>query len=149
MAVNSKALALLGITKDTPQIPGGEIVMEDGQPNGILLDNAMFAAYAAIPVPTREEIKDMLRAACALLGSYGITSCQSDDYCVFQNLPWQEINAAFRELEEGGELTVRVYEQANFTSLAALSGFVCANRGEPRKPLLIVLLAAAQAAIKG
>ena len=124
MAVNSKALALLGITKDTPQIPGGEIVMEDGQPNGILLDNAMFAAYAAIPVPTREEIKDMLRAACALLVSYGITSCQSDDYCVFQNLPWQEINAAFRELEEGGELTVRVYEQANFTNLPALSGFV-------------------------
>ena len=124
MAVNSKALELLGITKDTPQIPGGEIVMEEGQPNGILLDNAMFAAYAAIPVPTREEIKDMLRAACALLGSYGITSCQSDDYCVFQNLPWQEINAAFRELEDSGELTVRVYEQANFTNLASLSGFV-------------------------
>ena len=30
MAVNSKALEILGITADTPQIPGGEIVMEDG-----------------------------------------------------------------------------------------------------------------------
>ena len=29
-----------------------------------------------------------------------------------------------------------------------LMAHVCANRGEPRKPLLIVLLAAAQAAIK-
>ena len=29
-----------------------------------------------------------------------------------------------------------------------LLAHVCANRGEPRKPLLIVLLAAAQAAIK-
>ena len=124
MAVNSKALEILGITGDTPQVPGGEIVMEGGQPNGVLLDNAMFAAYAAIPVPDREEIKKMLRAACALLSSYGITSCQSDDYCVFQNLPWQEINAAFQELEAAGELTVRVYEQANFTGLPALTAFV-------------------------
>ena len=31
---------------------------------------------------------------------------------------------------------------------AGLLAHVCANRGEPRKPLLIVLLAAAQAAIK-
>jgi len=29
-----------------------------------------------------------------------------------------------------------------------LTAHVCANRGEPRKPLLIVLLVAAQAAIK-
>lgn len=124
MAVNTKALELLGITKDSPQIPGGEIVMEAGQPNGILLDNAMFAAYGAIPVPDWEDIKEMIRTACALLGSYGITSCQSDDYCAFQSLPWQEINAAFRELEDAGELTVRVYEQANFTNLASLAEFV-------------------------
>ena len=51
MVVNSKALELLGITKDTPQIPGGEIVMEDGVPNGILFDNAMDLVYAAIPAP--------------------------------------------------------------------------------------------------
>ena len=124
MAVNSKALEILGITADSPRIPGGEIVMENGKPNGILLDNAMDPVYAAIPVPSKADIQQMLRSAAAMLNSYGITSCQSDDYCVFQNLPWQEINAAFRELEERGELTVRVYEQANFTNLSALSGFV-------------------------
>lgn len=123
MAVNSKALELLGITADMPPIPGGEIAMEDGVPNGILLDNAMDLVYAAVPAPGKEDIKAMLRAACVMMNRYGITSCQSDDYCVFQNTPWQTINEAYRELEAEGTLTVRVYEQANFTNLPALSAF--------------------------
>ena len=124
LALNSKALELLDIHANTPQIPGGEIVMEAGLPNGILFDNAMDLVYAAIPAPGKEDIKDMLRSAAVMLNSYGITGCQSDDYCVFQNVPWQTVNEAYRELEESGELTVRVYEQANFTSLASLSAFV-------------------------
>ena len=124
MVVNSKALERLGITADTPQIPGGEIVLEDGIPNGILFDNAMDLVYAAVPAPDKVQIKAMLLAGCQALNSYGITSCQSDDYCVFQNTPWQVINEAYRELEAEGKLTVRVYEQANFTNLSALSAFV-------------------------
>ena len=124
MVVNSKALEVLNITGQTPQIPGGEIVMEDGQPNGILFDNAMDLVYAAVPAPSKEDLKAMLRAACKMLNSYGITSCQSDDYCVFQNVPLAVLNEAFRELEETGELTVRVYEQANFTNISDLARFV-------------------------
>ncbi len=124
MALNSKALEILGITADTPAIPGGEIVMEDGQPNGVLFDNAMDLVYAAIPAPMKEELKDMLRSASRMLNSYGITSCQSDDYCVFQNTPWETVNEAYRELEEDNELTVRVYEQANFNNVSDLAQFV-------------------------
>ena len=124
MAVNSKALELLGITAQTPQMDGGQIVMENGEPNGILFDNAMDLVYAAVPSPEKADLKAMLRAACAMLNSYGITSCQSDDYCVFQNTSWETINEAYREMEDAGELTVRVYEQANFTNLPALTGFV-------------------------
>ena len=123
MVVNSKALEILDITADSSQIPGGEIVMEDGIPNGILFDNAMDLVYAAVPAPTKDDLKQMLIAGCQMLNSYGITSCQSDDYCVFQNVPWQLINAAYRELEAEGLLTVRVYEQANFTNLSALTEF--------------------------
>lgn len=124
LAVNSKALELLGITADTPQVDGGQIVMENGQPNGVFFDNAMDLVSSNIPAPTKEEIKAMLRSACKALNGYGITSCQSDDYCVFHDLPWQVVNEAFHELEESGELTVRIYEQSNFTSLEALTGFV-------------------------
>ncbi len=124
LAVNSRALELLGITGDTPQPEGGEIVLEQGQPNGIFFDNAMDLILLRLPSPGKEELREMIRVACQELNRHGITSCQSDDYCVFQNLPWQTVNQVFQEMEATGELTVRVYEQANFTNLAALEGFV-------------------------
>lgn len=124
ISVNSKALELAGITADSPQPFGGEIVMENGQPNGILLDNAMDAVYNAIPVPDKETLKQMMRQACKALNSFGVTSCQSDDLAVFANLPWQTVLDAFRELENSGELTVRVYEQSNFSNIDDLKEFV-------------------------
>ena len=129
MVVNSYVLNLLGISANTPQPDGGQIVMENGTPNGVLFDNAMDPVYSAIPVPNRETLKDMIRLACRKLNRYGITSSQSDDYSVFPNVPWEEINAAFQELEVSGELTVRVYEQCNFTTLHNLKTFVEADNG--------------------
>ena len=124
LAVNSAALKLLGICAPLPEIPGGSIGMDRGEPNGLFFDNAMDLVLSKIPAPTLEETKRMIRLACRALNAHGITSCQSDDYCVFQNLPWQSVNQAFRELEAAGELTVRVYEQANFTTAEALRGFL-------------------------
>lgn len=124
LSVNTKALEMLGITASTPQIEGGQIVMEAGSPNGIFLDNAMELVMSAIPHPTKDDIKDMLRTAIATLNSLGITSCHSDDYSTLPGLPWQVVNQAYRELEAEESLTVRVYEQANFTNISALREFV-------------------------
>ena len=124
LVLNSKAIELLGITADTPQPEGGQIVLENGVPNGIFFDNAMEPIYESIPVPGREELKNMIRSACKALNAYGVTSSQSDDYCVFRTVHWNEINEAYRELERSGELTVRVYEQSNFTDLPSLTEFV-------------------------
>ena len=124
LVVNSKALEMLGITADTPQIDGGQIVMENGQPNGVFFDNAMELVYSSFPAPNKEEVKDMIRRACRALNAYGVTSSQSDDYCVFNGLSWQTVNEAYRELEAAGEMTVRVYEQANFTKAEELAAFV-------------------------
>ena len=124
LVLNSKAIELLGITADTPQPEGGQIVLEKGVPNGIFFDNAMEPIYESVPVPGREELKNMIRSACKALNAYGVTSSQSDDYCVFRSVHWKEINEAYRELEQSGELTVRVYEQSNFTDLPSLTEFV-------------------------
>ncbi len=124
LSLNSKAIELLNIPNDPAQPDGGQIVLENGVPNGIFLDNAMDPVYAAIPNPGKEDIKNMLRAACKALNGYGITSAHSDDYSTFSGLPWQTVNEAYRELEESGELTVRVNEQANFTNLPAFREFV-------------------------
>lgn len=127
LSVNSKALEILGITAETPQPEGGQIVIENGVPNGIFFDNAMDLVYAAFPAPGKADLKQMILAACADLNARGITSVQSDDYCVFRNLPWQIINEAFRELEQEGKLSVRIYEQANFTNVSALQEFIKAG----------------------
>ena len=124
LSVNSAAIDLLGITEKTPQPEGGEIVMERGVPNGVFFDNAMDLVLPHIPAPDKSELKEMILRACNALNIYGITSCQSDDYCVFHNLPWQTVNEAFQELETEKKLTVRVYEQANITTLDALKEFV-------------------------
>ena len=127
LVVNSKALALLGITGDTAQPEGGEIGMENGVPNGLFFDNAMDLIYSAMSAPDKDSVKDMIQNACRALNAYGVTSCQSDDYCAFSSLPWETVNEAFHELEASGELTVRVYEQANFTDLSSLKAFVSAG----------------------
>ena len=123
LCLNSKALDLLGIHGPV-EIPGGEVVTENGIPTGMLYDNAMDLVYAAIPAPTKADVKAMLRSACQALNAQGITSCHSDDYCVFQNLDWQVIHEAYRELEEAGQLTVKVWEQANFPSVENLRAYI-------------------------
>ncbi len=125
LCVNSKALELLGVTDDTPAPEGGAIGHdENGHLNGIFSDNAMDEyVYPKIPVPDKAEIKEMIKAACRQLNRFGVTSSQTDDYCMFRSVPWQTVNEAYRELEEEGELTVRIYEQSNFTSLDDLKEF--------------------------
>ncbi|MBQ7840731.1 MAG: amidohydrolase [Lachnospiraceae bacterium] len=124
LAVNSKALEILGITAETPVPEGGRIGMENGVPDGLFFDNAMDLVYGVISAPTKEEVKQMIRTACKALNGYGITGCHSDDFCVFHNVPWQQVKEAFEELEAAKELTVRVYEQSNFTQLSELKKFV-------------------------
>lgn len=73
-AANSKALELLGITRDTPDPVGGKIERdENGEPTGVLKEKAhMWAFYAAKYSP--EEIIQALVAADLELRSLGITS---------------------------------------------------------------------------
>ena len=123
LTVNTKALELLGITEDTPSPAGGEI----DYANGRFFDNAMEPVLNAIPMPDKDTLKDYIRAACAELNRRGITSCHSDDYCVFRQVPWQTVNDAYRELEAEGALTVRVREQANLTTVPELLEFLRAT----------------------
>ena len=55
--VNSKALELIGVTKDTPQIEGGRFdVDENGEPNGIFRENALDMVYSKFPMPTNYRL---------------------------------------------------------------------------------------------
>ncbi len=127
LVVNSKALEICGITTDTPDPEGGRIGREDGEPDGRFYEDGTNLIYDKLPIPGKEEIKRMIQMACKALNSYGVTSSQTDDYCVFRTVPWQTVNDAYAELEKEGNLTVRVYEQSNFTNLQDLKEFIDAG----------------------
>ncbi|MCR4855209.1 MAG: amidohydrolase family protein [Erysipelotrichaceae bacterium] len=121
--VNSIVLRIANINEDTKAPLGGAIDFE----HGLLYDNAMDLVEPFIPLPDKEELKQMIETGSKALNTFGITSCQSDDYCVFREIPFEIINEAFNELAKEGKLTVRVFEQSNFTDLKEFSRFVDAG----------------------
>lgn len=120
LVVNTKAMELLGLAEDFEQPEGGSIEAEDGR----FYDNAMDLIYQLMPAPTKDEIKKMIMTACKRLNAYGVTSAQTDDYCAFSNVDWSLIHEAYKELENEGVLSVRIYEQSNITSVEELKRFV-------------------------
>ena len=124
LVANTMALRLMGVTGHTPQPDGGRIALDaDGVPTGVLEDTAMSLAYACLPSPGREEIKDMLRTAFRAMNAVGVTSCHSDDLCNFEGVDFGEVIAAYRELADAGEMTVRVYEQSQMPTPERLRDF--------------------------
>ncbi len=72
---NSKALQLAGITKDSIDPPGGQIQRDkQGNPTGVLIDNAMLLVEKHIPPTNPAEIEAALNAAFKHLLALGITS---------------------------------------------------------------------------
>ena len=76
LLVNSKALEIAGITKDTPDPPSGEMERdENGEPTGILKEPGAQALVAAhVPLLTRQEKKTALMTTLSHLNANGVTS---------------------------------------------------------------------------
>ncbi len=72
---NTLALRLAGITRDTPDPPGGQIVRDaNGDPTGVLKDNAMDRVFAVIPPPPDIASDNALQRAMRYAASLGVTT---------------------------------------------------------------------------
>ena len=101
--VNSLALEIGGITKDTPNPQGGEILKnENGEPLGILTDTAAGFVTSKIPPLTAERKKEALLLAQDELFSYGLTTSLDAGSSV-------EDIQQMKELFESGDLKIRLY----------------------------------------
>jgi len=124
VAVNSKAIELAGITKNTPQPQGGEFeTLENGEPNGIFKDLARDMIYSIIGEQSKEEIKECILTALQMASSVGVTSIQTDDFWSIPSKDFKKIIKAYEELRAEGKLPVRVYEQCVLEDMKALESF--------------------------
>ncbi len=99
---NSLALAAAKITKDTPDVEGGTIVRgADGEPSGILKDNAMFLVAEVIPPPEAAAQDRALDAAMDHVAAQGVTS-------VHPVGEWDDLDVYERAHREG-RLRIRIY----------------------------------------
>jgi predicted amidohydrolase YtcJ len=102
--VNSRALELAGITRETPDPPDGRIERDGaGEPSGTLHEGAMDLVEKVMPRVTEEEWEEGLRVAQRYLHSLGITAWQ--DAIVGGSY---DTLGAYTAMAGRGELTARV-----------------------------------------
>ena len=98
---NSIALKAANITKETPNIEGGTIIhSSNGEPTGIIKDNAMKLVDRIIPEPS-EQMKDQsLEAAMQYVARQGVTSIHNMG-------TWDELKV-FERAHNEGKLRTRI-----------------------------------------
>jgi predicted amidohydrolase YtcJ len=100
--VNSRALELAHIDRDTPDPSDGRVERDDtGEPVGTLHEGAMDLVERLAPRPSQNELEEGIRRAQRYLHSLGITAWQ-DAWVTAETLP------AYRALADRGELSARV-----------------------------------------
>ena len=94
--VNSLALRLAGITKNTPDPIGGKIDKDsNGEPNGVLIDKASLLVESIIPKKTRLEEKDALKKGLIRTAQMGWTQLHDagsplSDYELLKEIKYEE-----------------------------------------------------------
>ncbi|WP_067452378.1 amidohydrolase [Actinomadura macra] len=100
--VNTVALRMAGITRDTEDPQGGKIVRDpSGEPTGLLLEAAKDLVTRYVPEHSEEERLDAIVSAMHTLNSLGITS-------VTDPIVWPELLRDYTTLHRQGRMTVRV-----------------------------------------
>jgi len=74
---NALAMQVAGVDKDTPDVPGGEIIRDAaGNPTGIFKDAARLLIDRVVPPPTTLQMEQAVAAAEKYAAENGVTSIQ-------------------------------------------------------------------------
>ena len=118
--VNSRALEIAGITRATPDPPGGRIGRDPatGEPTGMLLeDAAMNLVFGRIPEYTEAQRRRSFALVMEEASQYGVTSLQ-DNSVLFpgdsNNYGWKNY-LVLEQLRSEGKLKVRITEWLPFS----------------------------------
>lgn len=101
--VNSAALAIAGIDRDTPEIHGGTIRRdESGDPTGILVNAPMRLVNQRIPDRQDDDYELALQMALEQMAKHGLTSVHDARTDAYE---W----ALYRKFADQGRLLTRIY----------------------------------------
>lgn len=100
---NRMALEIAGITADTPDPDGGQLVRDSqGRPSGVFLNQATLLLEEHIPTPTVEETMGHNLAGLEVMAQHGYTS-------IHEAGSVRRYQEAFERLEAENRLPLRVY----------------------------------------
>ena len=108
---NQKALSIASVNASL-QLTGGELIVKNGQPTGILIDNAVELVNSKVPPISEVSFKKALHKAQENCLSMGLTTL---DDCGLDASTIEEL----KKLQKSGELKLRLYamlsdSKANF-----------------------------------
>lgn len=99
---NTAALRAAGVTRETKDVPGGEIVRDaNGEPTGVVKDNATSLVAGAIPDPLPGQEDAALDAAMRFVAEQGVTS-------VHNMGTWRDLDV-FARAHQARRLRTRIY----------------------------------------
>ncbi len=121
---NSAALRLAGITRQTPDPDGGTIVRDaDGEPTGVLKDNAMNLVFAAMPPLSEAETEEAIERATAHAAAHGVTQVH--------DMSAGGLLDTYRRLHAQGRLKTRIYGALPLADWQTLQAYIAQNgRGD-------------------
>ena len=121
---NGAALRGAGITRDTAEVDGGAIVHDaDGEPTGLLKDNARGLVDRIVPPPSAAEHDAALDAAMSYVAANGVTA-------VHHMGTWDDL-AVFERTHAAGRLGTRIYAAVPLATWSRLRDRIAvAGRGD-------------------
>jgi predicted amidohydrolase YtcJ len=118
LLANEKAMALAGVSAETPDPAGGRIERKPGsrEPAGVFVDNAQALITRVVPPLNDQEIESVLLAATAEANRWGLVSVHDAGES-------ERVIQVLERLAKAGRLPLRVYAMVADDSVALAAAF--------------------------
>lgn len=122
--LNSAGLEAMGINKYTAGKYNNQVeLLPDGEPNGVIKEHLLDYVKSKISTLDLATLKTIITKTQYEAFAQGLTSIQSDDVGYTPNSNYDLLFNAFREMDEAGDLHIRIGEQCLLPEMSVLRIF--------------------------
>lgn len=122
--LNSAAMKAIGLNRGSAGKYGNFVeLMPNGEPNGVIKENLLEHVKSMISTLNLQILKDIITDAQYKAFAQGLTSVQSDDVGYMPDGDYDTLFQAFKELDESGNLNIRIGEQCLLNDTSVMEKF--------------------------